>query len=555
MVSRNLGLVAAAILAASFSPASAQTITEFPVPSSPGYITAGSDGNLWFGASGDKIVRMTTSGNLTEFPLPPHFDLHVYGLTSGPDGNVWYVRSRSFIDFEPDFGRVGRVTPAGGVTEFSFDDTLSGITIGPDANLWFTGSGRSNIYRMTTAGQLLLPTFQVPGPGRFLVDVATGPDGNVWFVENALNRIGRITTSGIITEFPIPTPSSLSFRITAGADGNLWFLETSANKIGRITTSGAITEFPVPTPQAGLLDITTGPDGNVWFTELSANRIGRITPAGVITEFPVPTPSSGPFGITVGPDSALWFTESSANKIGRITTGIVEDPTQVLPVVGSTVGVGGSFFRTSVQLHNAGTTPSVGGIVFHPSGTPGSAQDTVLPFSLASGETQTIPDLLPAMGLSGLGSADVILTLGSAGNIPVVSARVFNDAGAAGTTGFALNAVPADEALRAGRRGVLLIPSDLVNFRLNVGLRTLLSDAALTLTVRNAAGAVAAVVPKFFPAVYHEQQTATAFLNGLAIPPGGSITVLVESGSAIVYGATVDNRTGDPSLQIARPSP
>jgi len=37
--------------------------------------------------------------------------------------------------------------------------------------------------------------------------------------------------------------------------------------------------------------------------------------------------------------------------------------------------------------------------------------------------------------------------------------------------------------------------------------------------------------------------------------PGGSITALVESGSVIFYGATVDNRTGDPSLQIASPAP
>jgi len=62
-------------------------------------------------------------------------------------------------------------------------------------------------------------------------------------------------------------------------------------------------------------------------------------------------------------------------------------------------------------------------------------------------------------------------------------------------------------------------------------------------------------VPRFFPAVYHEQQTATAFLNGLALPAGGSIAARVEAGAAIVYGATVDNRTGDPSLQIASPAP
>jgi hypothetical protein len=39
------------------------------------------------------------------------------------------------------------------------------------------------------------------------------------------------------------------------------------------------------------------------------------------------------------------------------------------------------------------------------------------------------------------------------------------------------------------------------------------------------------------------------------LPPGGSISVAVDSGSAIVYGATVDNTTGDPSLQIARLAP
>jgi hypothetical protein len=29
----------------------------------------------------------------------------------------------------------------------------------------------------------------------------------------------------------------------------------------------------------------------------------------------------------------------------------------------------------------------------------------------------------------------------------------------------------------------------------------------------------------------------------------------MTSGSAIFYGATVDNTTGDPSLQVARPAP
>ncbi|HEU5250289.1 MAG TPA: hypothetical protein VFW15_09915, partial [Thermoanaerobaculia bacterium] len=281
----------------------------------------------------------------------------------------------------------------------------------------------------------------------------------------------------------------------------------------------------------------------------------RITPAGEITRFPIPSSPGDAQGITIGPDDAIWFTEAADNRIGRITTGVVSDETLILPVVGSTPGVEGSFFRTSVQLHNAGTTPSAGGILFHPSGTAGTEQDPTLPFTLAPGETLTIPDLLPAMDRSGLGSADVILTLGSAGNVPVVSTRVFNDAGTAGTTGFALSALTAGEALHAGRRGVLFVPSDLAAFRLNIGIRTLDQPVAMTLTVRDAGGAIVAAIPRFFPAVYHEQQTASAFLNGLPVPAGGSITATVDSGAAIVYGATVDNRTGDPSLQIARAAP
>ena len=65
------------------------------------------------------------------------------------------------------------------------------------------------------------------------------------------------------------------------------------------------------------------------------------------------------------------------------------------------------------------------------------------------------------MGTSGLGSADIITTLGTGSNLPVISARVFNDAGAAGTTGFGLNALNPVDGIQPGRRAVLTIPQDL----------------------------------------------------------------------------------------------
>jgi hypothetical protein len=156
------------------------------------------------------------------------------------------------------------------------------------------------------------------------------------------------------------------------------------------------------------------------------------------------------------------------------------------------------------------------------------------------------------MGRSGLGSADIEVTSGSA---PVATVRVFNDAGAAGTTGFTEALMRADQALRTGSSGVLLLPADPTRFRFNVGLRTLEGGATATLTLRDAAGAIVTTVSRSFIATYHEQQTAGAFLGVSSLPAGGSITVAITSGAAIFYGATVDNTTGDPSLQIASPAP
>src|SRR6266545_6119606 len=540
---------------------SAQTVTEFPLRpgSNPVEIVAGPDGNLWFteytyDASTAAIGRITTAGSITEFPLPKSFGTPV-GIASGPDGNLWFTQTDSENNL---LALIGRITTTGVITEFPLPRTRDNpfdITAGPDGNLWFTeGTPGGNIGRITTAGTLT--EFGLPAGG-YPVGIAAGPDGNLWFTKSP-DKIGRITTSGLVTEFPLPTSFGHPGFITAGPDGNLWF--TEGRQIGRITPAGVITEFPIATPGSGLNGITTGPDGNVWFTEstydastgtITAAAIGRITTAGVITEFPIATPGSGLGGITTDPDGNVWFTETGAGKIGRLT--IAHAPAidlRILPVVGSTPGVGASFFRTSMQLHNPTSSGISGRIVFHASGVVGGDSDPALFYSLAPVQTQSIADLLPAMGRrSGLGSADIEVT---AGAMPAVTVRVFNDAGAAGTTGFTEEPIRAEDALRPGQLGVLLLPADLTNFRFNLGVRTLEGGATTTLTLRDPSGAVVTTVSRAFLATYHEQQSASAFLEVSALPTGGSIEIAVTSGAAIFYGATVDNRTGDPSLQIAR---
>jgi streptogramin lyase len=293
----------------------AQTVTEFPIPNgflSKG-ITTGPDGNIWF-AEYSYIGRITPSGVITTFLTPTPVG-HNTAITAGPDGNLWYT-------VPVNQNVVGRISPSGVITEFAVDDPTGwnyhsplGITAGPDGNLWFaeTPGGSptpafGNIGRITPSGQIT--QFSVPSAGSSISYIAQGPDGNLWFTESSANQIGRITTAGAVTEFSIPTPASNPLFIAAGPDGNIWFTESNAGQIGRITPAGVVTEFPLPPPiwLISLTSIAAGPDGNLWFTEFENSTVGRITPAGVITEFSLPT-WRNPYGITTGPDGNLWLTE------------------------------------------------------------------------------------------------------------------------------------------------------------------------------------------------------------------------------------------------------
>src|SRR5665213_304756 len=259
-----------------------------------------------------------SEGVITEFPSST-VGRYPYGITRGPDGNLWYTEPRT-----NDFGNrgVGRITPAGVVTEFStvnnvFTSAPADITTGPDGNLWFTESDSDRISRITPGGSITSfagLTFSA-GPAF----ITKGPDGNLWFTEPGIGKIGRISTAGAVTEFT----TGYAGAITGGADGNVWFVEGipfgSNDKIGRITPAGVITEFSSGVTDHLLAGMTLGPDGNMWFTGI--NAIGRITPAGVVTEFPeIHGNPAGP--ITAGPDGNLWFTEevgsSNPPTIARI---------------------------------------------------------------------------------------------------------------------------------------------------------------------------------------------------------------------------------------------
>jgi hypothetical protein len=236
----------------------------------------------------------------------------------------------------------------------------------------------------------------------------------------------------------------------------------------------------------------------------------------------------------------------------------IEVVARVIPVVGSTPGNFGSFFRTGLQLRNGGGSDLTGRFVFHPSGRAAQASDPSLAFSLESDETVSWSDVVDAMGITGLGTLDMMLP--PASSSPVVVSRVFNDAGAAGTSGFTEEAVDptargaGSPVLTGGTIGILVAPADLTHFRFNIGVRTLSSGVGFTMWLRRASGATVHGELRSYDPNFFEQVSAQEFL-GVPLEADDSIEITVERGSVIIYGATTDNTTNDSSLQYARVVP
>ena len=209
------------------------SITLYPVPtlnSTPWGITSGPDGNLWFTEFGSGFIgKLSTTGSITEYDIllagtNPSF------ITTGSDGNLWITES----------SHIAVVSPAGTlIAEYPTPTANSGpygITLGPDGNVWFTESatGVNKIGRITPAGTIT--EFPVPGEPRF---IAAGPDGNLWFTDDSNQKIGRITTTGTVTEFLAPTTNSGPWGITLGPGATIQAPAPPTNVNSTLNAGGA----------------------------------------------------------------------------------------------------------------------------------------------------------------------------------------------------------------------------------------------------------------------------------------------------------------------------
>ncbi|HEY2479327.1 MAG TPA: hypothetical protein VGI17_11435 [Solirubrobacterales bacterium] len=335
-------------------------VERFPTKCGVGQLVAGPDGNVWFTCFRDKpggkgqamIGRVTPAGDVTEFALPPR--IGAGDLAAGPDGNLWFTYSAGgFGPPVPGYSSaIGRITPTGDVTVFRTGLRTSSrpgeIIAGPDGNLWFVDAGTSA---------------QIPG--------------------GSLPEVGRITPQGTITEFATGVKPPLGLGgLAADPTGNVWFTQVfdlphnngePGGLAGRVSPSGEVAL--VGDAPAAFAAPVAGPDGDVWFTDATGHTaIDRVTPSGELAKF-----SQGLLGVpthlVAGPDGNLWFT--AQQTIGRVTpSGEITTFTKCLDyrmtfseAASIVSGPGGDLWFTSVtsrMLPSMGEAPTIGRVT--PSG-------------------------------------------------------------------------------------------------------------------------------------------------------------------------------------------
>jgi streptogramin lyase len=292
-------------------------------------------------------------GALKQFRVPTA-NSEPRAITNGSDGNRWFTEGTTFTDAP---AKIGRITPAGGITEFDANCNLcipTDIAQGPDNILYIT-SNDPILMRFDILSETFLEPVTLPNNNALGGNLAV--HGNdVWITDFNNDSLWRYTiTSAQFTQFPVPEPQDVAVdsagfvwfagplngiigrlapadgsvtttstaplvprQLTIATDGQIWYTARFVPQgIGRLNpVTGQVTTFPTPS-NPGPVGIAASPDGSVWFTQTTAGNIARIDNAGVITEAKA-VKGSEPFGITVAPNGDPWYTMMSANKIATL---------------------------------------------------------------------------------------------------------------------------------------------------------------------------------------------------------------------------------------------
>jgi hypothetical protein len=397
-----------------------------------------------------------------------------------------------------------------------------------------------------------------------------------------------LDTSGIVIGGPPPDPARTYINLTAPAKSNATIRVVTFRLSGASPLSPCVDSVKVKFFRRGGNQLVFFAERGPFTVNTNVMKVTLPTPVDVLSgdvigitlvrDCPLGGYVNGPIAQTTrsGASAFIQGDATGAYAIGagtalpqvRLLPNLAlsvfgssnadeEIRSQVIVVAGSASGVGGSRFKTDVQMANVPPPQFIfnaplrgdlvkGRLVYHAAGSSGSPSDVSVPFSLNRGESKNFLDFVGALGRSGIGSIDIYTTVGF--EPPLAVAHIYEDSGSA-TKGLTLEALIPERALIED--AVLFAPSDPSRFRMNIGIRTLDRPARLGFVIFRANGTARTdTISVDLPANYFVQNEAGQLL-GTTLQAGDTIVVRSDGAPVFVYGAITDNASQDPSVHFA----
>ncbi len=354
-------------------PATKAIDDDFPIPtagSEPEAITVNPSGNVWFTEwEADQIgVLNPTTGKIHEYPVAYKPE----GIVADSSGNIWVseLNFATYIDeYNSNGAQINQYTLPGAHKAY-------GLTLGPDGDIWFTDSS-GNIGTLTSSGTFAFyPTTEaVP------VGITTSPDGNIWFTGTGAagypNVIGVVTLSSTSNPTKLAVATQPPGSVTSGDGfGMVVAVENSAgdpdidftgtvtialeNNPGGDTLKGTLTAT-VNKGVAIFSGLTLEVPDSGYTIEATASGLSSTTTSGfnvtlgasqlvVTTQPPNSVQAGTTFGITVTAEDGVGNLDTSYDSAITLTLGNANGATLGgVVVVGANDGVA-TFTGLSLNL-------------------------------------------------------------------------------------------------------------------------------------------------------------------------------------------------------------
>ena len=140
-------------------------------------------------------------GALKQFKVPTA-NSQPRAVTNGSDGNRWFTEGTEFTSAP---AKIGRITPAGSITEFDANCQfciLTDIVQGP-ADILYVTSNNPILLRFDVATGTFLAPVDIPNSAAVAGDLAVHGD-DIWFTDFNNDSLWRYNiTAGQFTQFPL----------------------------------------------------------------------------------------------------------------------------------------------------------------------------------------------------------------------------------------------------------------------------------------------------------------------------------------------------------------